>query len=923
MSLQMNKETVLDNDYVNKEDVVLVPDEVEYAMGQIITALSHSSTVVRWSAAKGVGRITERLPSLCADDVLDAILWLFHDTYNDRCWHGACLALAELARRGLLLPQRLHEVIPFLIQAVHYDRRRGSVHVGAHVRDAACYTYWAFARAYDPHILLPFLSDMTRAIILTSLFDREVNCRRSASSAFQEAVGRQGATNFPHGIEILTAADYFSLGNRTNAYLCIALQIANYEEQRLPIIQHLSTSKLYHWDINIRILSSKTLHKLTPLDPRYICANVIPTLLENSLDENNLFNRHGAVLGLAEIVLALSEHDELSFLPNNIEELLTELVPTIERKRLYRGRGGEVMRSAVCRLMECISLAKIPLVVKGQVRLLDSIESNIPHPTEAIQEDACRALEALMVSYFPVGAAGPSSRLQQRVVNKFLETIQTTDNPAVARGYALALGHLPPKLICPTMEVLISILDCLIRTSHHKSLIGGESDAATRRNSLRSIVRISRHILCPLNDMDEKDETKVYPVVPMDKCIFEKVCAAFLNAMDDYRTDRRGDVGSWCRLVGMEGITELIIAVASDERMKSEWIVDDTLVTTTLGGIFKQLAEKLDYVRHRAGACIQQLISSPYLANVTASYSELVIALNQSQSNIQGSTSINEWMDPAHTFALVVNVISVTNNVKYTECIITGIVSSIGGLTEDVYRYSSSSLLQLMKKSSLDRKERILMYLLQLLQQRNHRLMQPVLQTLDLLLTHGYCSDIIIHQEQLNQQDFFKQILTCLQREAITSTTVSRLLLIVDVTVSLLTSLLTCSTSHECSTSECTTRKQLLTLLCSMLTHPFPRVRTYVAEQMYTYLLEHSGNVETDIIHNSPMRCGDSNNPVKHELVQKLLLNTIWSDDSVDVMEVLHPVTTQIAISMGILATTWNLPIPSRDVSHHYPFHNY
>jgi tubulin-specific chaperone D len=148
---------------------------VEYAMGRIVQELSNTSTIVRWSAAKGVGRVTERLPSLCADDVLDAILLLFRDADQDRCWHGACLALAELARRGLLSPQRLPDMMPFLIQAAHYDRRRGFITVGAHVRDAACYTYWAFTRAYDPRILQPFISDMTRAIILTSLFDREVN----------------------------------------------------------------------------------------------------------------------------------------------------------------------------------------------------------------------------------------------------------------------------------------------------------------------------------------------------------------------------------------------------------------------------------------------------------------------------------------------------------------------------------------------------------------------------------------------------------------------------------------------------------------------------------------------------------------------------------------------------------------------------
>lgn len=96
-----------------------VPDQVEDALGEVILGLTDASTIVRWSAAKGVGRVTERLPAICSDDVLDAILDIFRDREKDNDWHGACLAMAELARRGLLLPHRLHQVIPKIVEAIH------------------------------------------------------------------------------------------------------------------------------------------------------------------------------------------------------------------------------------------------------------------------------------------------------------------------------------------------------------------------------------------------------------------------------------------------------------------------------------------------------------------------------------------------------------------------------------------------------------------------------------------------------------------------------------------------------------------------------------------------------------------------------------------------------------------------------------
>ena len=68
---------------------------------------------------------------------------------------------------------------------------------------------------------------------------------------------------------------------------------------------------------------------------------------------------------LAETVLALSRIP-YQCAPSTLSAI-RNLVPRLEKARLYRGRGGEMVRGGACRLLECIALAEHAMTKRAQV----------------------------------------------------------------------------------------------------------------------------------------------------------------------------------------------------------------------------------------------------------------------------------------------------------------------------------------------------------------------------------------------------------------------------------------------------------------------------------------------------------------------------------------------------------------------------
>jgi hypothetical protein len=293
--------------------------------------------------------------------------------------------LAELGRRGLLLPRRLADVVPAVLEALIYDEMRGTHSVGTDVRDAACYVCWSFARAYEPQQLKPHVTQLASGLLVTALFDREVNCRRAAAAAFQENVGRQGT--FPHGIDILTNVDYFAVGSRTNSYLNLSSYVAQYTEYTQPLIDHVVQTKLGHWDSSLRELAARALHNLTPRLPDYIQESVIPKLLPLIVSVDPRM-RHGALRAVTQMTTALcslKSSPVSAVLGENLVQQLVQLVLQLEGHGVFRGAAGECMRPAALTFISKMCECQLPITHSALASWQRVIDANLPHTEEFIR----------------------------------------------------------------------------------------------------------------------------------------------------------------------------------------------------------------------------------------------------------------------------------------------------------------------------------------------------------------------------------------------------------------------------------------------------------------------------------------------------------------------------------------------------------
>ncbi|XP_028692874.2 tubulin-specific chaperone D isoform X6 [Macaca mulatta] len=795
-----------------------VPEGVESVIEQLLVGLKDKDTVVRWSAAKGIGRMAGRLPKALADDVVGSVLDCFSFQETDKAWHGGCLALAELGRRGLLLPSRLVDVVAVILKALTYDEKRGSCSVGTNVRDAACYVCWAFARAYEPQELKPFVTAISSALVIAAVFDRDINCRRAASAAFQENVGRQGT--FPHGIDILTTADYFAVGNRTNCFLVISVYIAGFPEYTQPMIDHLVTMKINHWDGVIRELAVKALHNLTQRAPEYSATQVFPRLLSMTLSPD-LHTRHGSILACAEVAYALYKlaAQENRPVTDHLDEQAVQGLKQIHQqlydRQLYRGLGGELMRQAVCVLIEKLSLSKMPFqgdtIIDGWQWLINDTLGCLhlisSHSRQQIKDAAVSALAALCSEYYMKEPGEADPAIQEKLITQYLAELRSPEEMTRC-GFSSALGALPGFLLKGRLQQVLAGLRAVTHTSPEDV-----NFPESRRDGLKAIARICQTV-------------GVKPGAPVEAVCRENVSqiySALLGCMNDYTTDSRGDVGGWVRKAAMTGLMDVTLLLA---RSQPE-LIEAHICERIMCCVAQQASEKIDRFRAHAISVFLTLLhfDSPPIPHVPHR-GELEKLFPRSDV-----ASVN-WNAPSQAFSRITQLLGLPT---YRYPVLLGLVVSLGGLTESTVRHSTQSLFEYMRGVQSDPQAlgSFSRTLLQIFEDNllNDRVSLPLLKTLDHVLTHG-CFDIFTTEED---HPFAVKLLALCKKEIKNSKDVQKLLSAIPVFC-------------EMVQFPGNVRRSALLQLCLLLCHRFPLIRKSTASQVYETLLTYSDVVGADVL---------------------------------------------------------------------------
>ncbi|EEB08902.2 tubulin specific chaperone cofactor D [Schizosaccharomyces japonicus yFS275] len=544
-----------------EDNNVEVHEDVEYSVDILLDSITHKDTVVRWSAAKGLARIVERLPWFFAEQVMDAVFDIlmenaFRDPVtnewnltvtNPNSWHGAVLCFSELASHGLLKKRTLDKLVPLMLLSLVYEVRNGTKVSGSNVRDAADYFVWSLYRVYTEKELASYTEELAIQVALTALFDRELNVRRASSAAFQEMTGRN--TCVPYGVHLVSTLGFYAVTDRTACFTKISVEVAQYDSYCLPIINRL-IDKLHYWDAEIRSLAVQALAALACVYPHEILPKV-QTLIER-LSTSQLGHIHGDLLALCAIYQAV-ESTNKTLLEKSYTQFLYNYEQYLPVTLFHEFQGFE-LSSILLSFISCVCKNAAPPDNDFLERSLSHLSAAISLQDEMLHSKIAETF-ALLYQYEHIAVK----------TSVFLKTLNTSSLLSTQLCYVLMFAAVKWK----ESQYYVPVFQAL----------------STLYTDKKTCIELQKEVsLFCYNSVD-------YVLQNLEENYLDTFVSLVFNFGNNYHIDSRGDTGSWVRQYAVQAIAVLLLGDAEVKRLK------ESQIRTSLSLLVRLRFDRIDKIR--------------------------------------------------------------------------------------------------------------------------------------------------------------------------------------------------------------------------------------------------------------------------------------------------------------------------------------
>ncbi|SCM08408.1 conserved Plasmodium protein, unknown function [Plasmodium chabaudi chabaudi] len=264
---------------------------------------------------------------------------------------------------------------------------------------------------------------------------------------------------FKKNIKMLSTCNFNELINFKQSVIIKSKVIGNFFMYRYPIIYHLYTDKIFHENVNIRILSSESLANFADFDNDYFIKVVLPFLVNKSYEEN-VYIKHGAIICISKILLKLKMS-----IDENLQNEIKKILVHSEKKRVYKYKKGEILRHSLCLLAQSICQCNYFAIKKNTYTFfMDIMHNNLFHYNEIIQFNASK-----IFYYIPIYISSQENTIKYiyQVLDNF---VKEKNNFIYLKGYLILLCFINESIISHVCSDLFYFLYNILKkcTTYYK-----------------------------------------------------------------------------------------------------------------------------------------------------------------------------------------------------------------------------------------------------------------------------------------------------------------------------------------------------------------------------------------------------------------------------------------------------------------------